>query len=139
MCEPIQWPAIGLFKYIMAVCGNNSSIHHQMKEYRNVLYIYKGTLFSLKKEGNPDIYDSMDESGGHYACVHAQLLQSCLTFCDPVNCSPPGSSVHEDSPGSNTGMGCHALLQGIFLKQGLHLLCLASLMSPALQVDFFYH
>ena len=25
-------------------------------------------------------------------------------------CSPPGSSVHEDSPGKNTGVGCHALL-----------------------------
>jgi len=39
-----------------------------------------------------------------------------------MNCSPPGSSVHEeDSPGKNIGggMGCHALLQGIFLIQGL--------------------
>ena len=27
-------------------------------------------------------------------CVHAKLLQSCLTLCDPINCSPPGSSVH---------------------------------------------
>ena len=32
--------------------------------------------------------------------------------------SLPGSSVHEDSPGKNTGMGCHALLQGIFPTQG---------------------
>ena len=32
----------------------------------------------------------------------------------------PGSSVHGDSPGKNTGMGCHALLQGIFLTQGLN-------------------
>ena len=28
------------------------------------------------------------------------------------------SSVHGDSPGKNTGVGCHALLQGIFLTQG---------------------
>ena len=28
------------------------------------------------------------------ACLHAKLLQSCLTLCDPMNCSPPGSSVH---------------------------------------------
>ena len=27
-------------------------------------------------------------------CLRAKLLQSCLTFCDPVNCSLPGSSVH---------------------------------------------
>ena len=27
-------------------------------------------------------------------CVHAQLLQLCLTLCDPMDCSPPDSSVH---------------------------------------------
>ena len=27
-------------------------------------------------------------------CVHAKLLQSCLTLCDPMDCSPPGSSIH---------------------------------------------
>ena len=32
--------------------------------------------------------------------------------------SPPGSSVHGDSPGKRTGVGCHFLLQGIFLTQG---------------------
>ena len=26
--------------------------------------------------------------------VPAQSLQSCLTLCDPVDCSPPASSVH---------------------------------------------
>ena len=49
-------------------------------------------------------------------CVEAKSLQSCLTFCDPMNHSPPGSSAN----GKNTGMGCHALLQGIFLTQGLN-------------------
>ena len=28
------------------------------------------------------------------ACMHAQSLQSCLTLCNPMDCSPPGSSVH---------------------------------------------
>ena len=27
-------------------------------------------------------------------CVHAELLQSCPTLCDPVDRSPPGSSGH---------------------------------------------
>ena len=49
-------------------------------------------------------------------CLVAQL---CPT-CDPMDCSPPGSSVHGDSPGKNTGVGCHALLQGIFPTQGLN-------------------
>ena len=53
-------------------------------------------------------------------CVHAKSLQSCPTFCDPMDCSPQGSSVHGDSPGKNAGVGCHALLQGLFLTQGLN-------------------
>ena len=35
--------------------------------------------------------------------------------------SLPGSSVHGDSPGKNTGVGCHALLQGMFPSQGSNL------------------
>ena len=46
------------------------------------------------------------------------VAQSCPTLCDPMDCSPPGSSVHGDSPGKNTGVGCHSLLQGIFPTQG---------------------
>ena len=30
----------------------------------------------------------------HSACVHAQLLHLCLTLCDPMDCSLPGSSFH---------------------------------------------
>uniref|UniRef100_A0AC11E3T0 Uncharacterized protein n=1 Tax=Ovis aries TaxID=9940 RepID=A0AC11E3T0_SHEEP len=37
-----------------------------------------------------------------------------------MDLSLPGSSVHGDSPGKNTGEGCHALLQGIFPTQGLN-------------------
>ena len=48
-------------------------------------------------------------------CLVAQL---CPTLRYPIDCSLPGSSVHGDSPGKNTGVGCHALLQGIFPTQG---------------------
>ena len=34
-----------------------------------------------------------------------------------MDCSLPGSSVHGDSPGKKTGVGCHALFQGIFPTQ----------------------
>ena len=40
------------------------------------------------------------------------VAQSCPTFCDPMDCSPPGSSVHGDSPDKNTGVGCHVLQWG---------------------------
>ena len=46
--------------------------------------------------------------------------QSCQTLCDTMNCSPPGSFVHGNSPGKNTGVGCHTLLQGIFSTQRLN-------------------
>ena len=48
------------------------------------------------------------------------VTQSCLTLCDPMDYSLSGSSVHGDSPGKNTGVGCHALLQGIFPTHGLN-------------------
>ena len=50
------------------------------------------------------------------SCV-CLIAQSCLTLYDPMDCSLQGSSVHGYSPGKNTGVGCHALLQGIFPTQ----------------------
>ena len=46
------------------------------------------------------------------------VIQSCPALCDPMDCSPPGFSVHGDSPGKNMKVGCHSLLQGILLTQG---------------------
>ena len=51
-------------------------------------------------------------------CLVAQL---CPILCDPVDCSPPGSSVHGDSPGKNTRVGCLFLLQGVLPTQGSNL------------------
>ena len=51
-------------------------------------------------------------------CVVAQL---CSTICNTRDCSPPGFSVHGDSPSKNTEVGCQALLQWIFLTQGSNL------------------
>ena len=51
----------------------------------------------------------------HVLCLVTQL---CLTLCNPMDCSLLGSSVHGNSPGKNTGVGCHALLQGISPTQG---------------------
>ena len=51
--------------------------------------------------------------GGH-TCKTVLVVLLCLTLGDPRDCSPPGSSVHGDSPGKNTGVGCYFILQGIF-------------------------
>ena len=43
-----------------------------------------------------------------FSSVHfISVAQSCPTLCDPIDISPPGSTV----PGKNTGVGCHFLLQ----------------------------
>ena len=51
--------------------------------------------------------------------VCTQSLQFCLTPCCPMDCSLPGSSVQRILQARIHGVGCHALLQGIFLTQGL--------------------
>ena len=51
----------------------------------------------------------------------AMLSHSVLSDCNPMDCSPPGSSVLGDSSSKNTGVDCcNALLQGIFPTQGLN-------------------
>ena len=60
-------------------------------------------------------------------CVCVCLVtQLCPTICNPMDCDLPGSSIHGISPGKNTGVSCHFVLQGIFPTQGLNLclLCL---------------
>ena len=82
----------------------------------------------------PDfVYVSGDAYVDHSSfgtAIICRLLQSrgyCValichpTLCNPMDCTLPSSSVHGDSPGKNTRVGCHALLQHIFPTQGLNL------------------
>ena len=50
----------------------------------------------------------------------SEVAQSCPTLCNAMDCSLPDSSCPWDSPGKNTGVGCHFLLQGSFPTQGLN-------------------
>ena len=78
----------------------------------------------------------------------AKLLQLCPTLCDLMDCSLPGFSVCGDSPGKNTGVDCHTLLQGIFPTQGsnpclLHLLhwqvCSLPLVPPGMPIYMYIY
>ena len=71
-----------------------------------------------------------------YRClfrVRSKLLQLCLTLCDPMDCSPPGSSVH--------GILQARVLEGVAMPSSGDLpdpgIKPASLMSPALAGGFF--
>ena len=64
-------------------------------------------------------------------CADVLSLQSCLILCNPMD--PAKLLCPWDSPGKNTGVGCHALLHRIFLPQGSN----PHLTSPALAGGFF--
>ena len=51
-----------------------------------------------------------------YDAAAAKSLQSCPTLCNPIDGSPPGSPCPWDSPGKNTGVGCHFLLHCMKVK-----------------------
>ena len=50
--------------------------------------------------------------------MHAKMLQSCPTLCNPMDCSPLGSSVHGILRARILEWGCHFLLKEIFPTQG---------------------
>ena len=77
--------------------------------------------------------DSIQRSLSVLCCRGPQPPACAVTPCDPMDCSPPGSSVHGGSPGKGTGVGCHALLQRIFPTQGGN----PGLTSPAMAGGFF--
>ena len=76
-----------------------------------------------------EMYAYLAECGNHYhfsTSLNYSTWQPCCclvtklgpTLCDPMNCNQPGYSVHGDSSSKITGVGGHALFQGIFLSQG---------------------
>ena len=76
----------------------------------------------------------LSQSPGKPFCLHVLSLSYVRLFCDLMDCSPPGFSIHEDYPGKNTGVGFLALLQGIFRIQRSNQHCF---IFPALASKFF--
>ena len=51
-------------------------------------------------------------------CFCCLVAKTCVTLCDPMKYSMPGSSVHGIFSGRNPGVSCHFLIQGILPTQG---------------------
>ena len=51
------------------------------------------------------------------AAAAAKSLQSCPTLCNPIRRQPTRLPHSWDSPGKNTGVGCHFLLQCVKVKK----------------------
>ena len=68
------------------------------------------TIFKSEDKGKTDTITFYPRELGLYAAAAAaaaKLLQLCPTLCDPID----GAHCLWDSPGKNTGVGCHFLLQ----------------------------
>ena len=98
----------------------------KITEYKNIQLFLVPHSFFREGNGTPLQYSCLEKSHGRRSLVgcspwgceelYAQLLSHVPTLCDPMD------HIYStwDSPGQNTGVGSHFLLQGIFLTQGLN-------------------
>ena len=102
--------------YVNYMCQNDLRI-------RNKYWSSCLSVIDCSRCNEEFFFSSINTNGFSLNCaaVHTgSLTQSCLTLCDSMDNSPPGSSVHGISQ-EKTGVGCRFLLQGIFLTQGSNL------------------
>ena len=83
---------------------------------KDVVHMYNGAL-SHENEGNSVICNNLDKPRGHCCCLWSL---SCVRYFWPHDLQSARLLGPWDSPGKNTGVGCHFLLQGIFPTQGLN-------------------
>ena len=81
-------------------------------------YLTYNAEYIMRNTGLDEAQAEIKTAGRNINNLRYADMQSCLTLWDPMDYSLPGSSVHGDSPGKNTGVGCLSLLQGIFPAQG---------------------
>ena len=79
-----------------------------------------------------------------HLCIHyiyvlccAKSLHSPTTFCEPMDHSPPRSSAHENSPGKNTAVGYHFLLQGNIYRY-IHNISIFIIISLSIYTHIYY-
>ena len=99
------------------------TIWHQFRVYSTVIQLYVSFFRFFSLLGFYKISSIIScarllnwSFSSHFSSVQVPLCcaQSCPPCWDRIDCSLPGSSVLGDSPVKNSGLGSHALLQGIF-------------------------
>ena len=119
---PIRIPFISFSSLIAVARPSKTLLNNSVKN---------GCLCHVPNlRGNVSSFSALSMFAVGLSCsVLCLVTQSRASLYNPRDCSPPGSSVHGDSPGKNSGVGCHAFLQRIFLTQG------KKPRSPTLQAD----
>ena len=96
---------------------------------RTFLYFRNGVLFSVPAMDSIALHLPYHDKASAMQAFskinsHSVMMSLCVLSCvQPFVIpwiSPPDSSVHGDSPGKNSGVGCHSILQGIFSTQELN-------------------
>ena len=107
--------------------GHISREKHNLKRYRHP-NIYCSTIYNSQDMETTYMFN---KAVGKEDVVHTCSGILLSRLCNPIDYSPPGSmEFSRNSPGKNTGVGCHSLLQGNLPDPGIEL------RSPAMQVDF---
>ena len=108
-----------LFETLMDCSPPGSSVHRTLQaRILEWVAISSSRGISLTQGLNPHLLCLLQGLEGSLPLCPVLGHSLCLTLCDTMDCTPPGSSVHGDFSSKNTGVGCHALLQGIFPTQG---------------------
>ena len=97
----------------------------------NCAHVYSSSFHHVGKSGSirsQKLITNKSKNTGPVVCVCVCVCvctrvrpcctQSCLTLCNPTDCSPTRLLSPWDFPGKSTRVGCHFLLQGIFPTQG---------------------
>ena len=103
-----------VFKAVLYIISNSSFFFLFCIQNTVLSVSLRGALYSSVNKDNAKKWNVQMLSFERVLCFVTQL---CPILCDPMDCSPPGSSVHGDSPGKNTGVCSLSLLQGVFLTQ----------------------
>ena len=113
---------------------SNPGINPGLPHRKQILYhlSHQGSfgIMILFKKSDSEHEVTFPEVNKSVPCAQSQ---SCLTLWTLWTITHP-APLSIDSPGKNTGVGCHFLLQGIFLTQGWNP---SLLHSPALAGGFF--
>ena len=105
-----------LLQGIFLTQGSNPGLHH----CRWILYqlSYQGSPRTVEWVASSFSRSSLPRNWTRVSCSAGGFFTSWQALI--LNLHSSHSSVHRDFTGKNSGMGCHFLLQGLYLKQGLN-------------------